>query len=115
VTVSAPANLAETLSAISEGEYARFVADWLTRATDLDTAPALTGDRVIDALVAAAAAHLAMTIGRTAPAWASEPTRTLENYWYAGPPGFFANAVVHSPLAFAIRGVLIEADSLESV
>lgn len=113
--MSAPATLAQTLLAVSEVEYARFVADWLTRATDLDSAPALAGDRVIDALVAAAAAHVAMTRGRTIPAWTNEPTRALDNYWYAGPPGFFANAVVHSPLSFAARGVLIEADSLESV
>lgn len=100
---------------MSDIEYARFVADWMLRATDLDTEPALTGDQVVDALVAAATAHVAMNRGIRVPAWTNAAARALESYWYVGPSGFFAHALVHSPLSFATRGVLIEADSLESV
>jgi hypothetical protein len=53
--------LVRTLRGVAEEEYVRFVADWLTRAVDLDDAPALTGNRTIDALAAAATAHCAMT------------------------------------------------------
>jgi hypothetical protein len=91
------------------------VADWITRANDLEAAPALSGNPVVDALAAAATAHVAMTRGEHIPKWTNETDRAVEPLWYVGPPGFFANALVHSPLPFATRGVLIEADSLESV
>lgn len=113
--MSAPRVLAETLKEVSEPEYARFVAHWLTRASELDSAPELTGDTVIDALVAAASAHVAMTIGQRIPLWANETARAFDGLWYVGPPGFFANALVHSPLSFTVRGVLIEEDSLVCV
>lgn len=111
--MSAPSALIETLLSVSEREYARFVADWMTRANDLDAAPSPTGKPVVDALVAAAAAHVAMTRGERVPRWANEASRAVEPLWYVGPPGFFANALVHSPLPFVTRGVLIEAESLE--
>lgn len=100
---------------VSESEYARFVADWLTRASDLDDEPDLVGRPVIDALVAAATAHAAMSRGETIPSWTNDPSRVLDAFWYVGPDGFFANALVHSPLPFVTRGVLIEEASLESV
>lgn len=64
-----------TLRGVREEEYVRFLADWLTRAVDLDDAPALTGNRTIDALTAAAAAHCAMTRRCAIPAWTNEPCR----------------------------------------
>lgn len=113
--MSSPATLVETLLGVSEPEYARFVADWLTRPTDLNEEPDLTGRPVIDALVAAAAAHAAMTSGQPIPRWANADSRVLEAFWYVGPDGFFPNALVHSPLPFVTRGVLIEEASLESI
>lgn len=113
--MSSPAALVETLLSVSEPEYVRFVADWLTRPSDLNEEPALTGRHVIDALVAAAAAHAAMTAAESIPAWANDDSRVLEAFWYAGPNGFFPNALVHSPLPFVTRGVLIEEDSLVSI
>ncbi len=80
---------------VSESEYARFGADWLTRAGDLDDAPPLVRRPVIDALVAAAAAHAGMKQGLPPPAWANEPARALDSFWYAGPPGFFAHALAY--------------------
>lgn len=113
--MSGPAALAATLGEVSETEYVRFVADWLCRASDLDQPPALTGNGTVDALIAAAAAHAAMIHGQPIPGWTNEPGRRLEQLWYPGPPGLFAYALVHSPLAFVNRGVLVEAGSLESV
>lgn len=114
-SVSGPRDLADTLTAVTPVEYVRFVADWLTRSDDLTAAPALTGAPVIDALVAAAAAHAAFTTGQTVPAWTLEPARALDSMWYPGPDSLFPNALVHSPLSFLQRGVLIEAGSLASV
>ncbi len=38
-----------------------------------------------------------------------------ETFWHPGPAALFANALVHAPGEFAIRGVFIEADSLRCV
>ena len=69
----------------------------------------------MDALVAAAAAHVAFTAVITVPGWTEQPERFLATFWYPGPDGLFPNAMVHSPLQFTLHGVLIEADSLRSV
>lgn len=113
--VSGPQALADALVQVSPGEYVRFVAHWLTGATDLDQSPNLTGNPVVDALVAAAAAHVAFTRTGQVPAWTEEPDRSLPRLWYPGPDALFPNALVHSPLLFTLHGVLVEADSLASV
>lgn len=113
--MSTPADLARTLLDVTEPEYVRFVASWMCRAGDLQQVPALTGNRVVDALTAAAAAHVALSRNEPVPRWANDPLRSLERLWYPGPRGLFAHALVHSPLAFVNRGVLVEADSLVSV
>ena len=77
--------------------------------------PGLTGVPVVDALVAAAAESAALRAGQRSPAWTSQPQRFLDHFWYPGPPSLFAWALAHAPAPFKIRGVLIEADSLESV
>lgn len=114
--MSSPQVLADTLRGVSEAEYVRFVAHWLTHASDLDAEPVLTGVEVIDALVAAAAAHVGFTSpSALVPAWTESPSRHLDSFWYPGPDAFFANALVQAPLTFRLHGVLIEADSLVSV
>ena len=113
--MSAPQVLADTLGAVGPAEYVRFVADWLQHGNRLDVAPALTGAREVDALVAAAAAHVAFTAGHPVPAWTAEPTRSCDPVWYPGPDALLPNALVHSPVSFFARGVLVEADSLVSV
>lgn len=113
--MNTPEGLASTLSVVTPAEYVRFVADWLGHGERLDEAPGLTGTPVIDALVAAAAAHAAFTAGQPVPAWTTEPSRSLPSMWYPGPDALFPNALVNSPLSFLLRGVLVEADSLVSV
>lgn len=100
---------------MSPTEYTRFVAHWMVDADDLHTAPSPTGNPVVDALVAAAAAHVAFSVGNPVPDWADEPDRFLPAFWYPGPDALFANALVHSPLCFTLHGVLIEEDSLKSI
>lgn len=113
--MSAPQELANTLSGLAVDQYVRFVADWLGKANDLDTAPGLTGVPVVDALVAAASAHVAFERNGRVPSWTEERERTLSTLWYPGPDALFPNALVHSPLLFTLHGILIEADSLVSV
>lgn len=110
-----PHDLATALSQVTPAEYVRFVADWLTHPERLNDNPDPTGTPVIDALVAAATAHAAFTTGQPVPTWTTEPDRTLPTMWYLGPDALFPNALVHSPLSFFLRGVLIDADSLASV
>lgn len=113
--VSSPEDLVATLSSVSSAEYVRFVADWLARAGNLGGVPAFTSTPVINALVAAAAAHAAFTTGQPVPGWANDPARVLSSLWYVGPDALFPNALVNSPLSFLLRGLLVEADSLASV
>ncbi len=110
-----PSDLAATLAASEESNYVRVVADWLARGSVTQTAPALTGDRLRDALVAAAVAHLARTAGISVPPWTREPGRILDAFWHPGRNAFFAYALAHAPAEFATRGILIERDSLVSV
>lgn len=113
--MSGPQALADDLVHVTPAEYVRFVAHWLSGATDLDEPPDLTGDPVVDALVAAAAAHLAFARTGQVPAWTEEPARSLRTLWYPGPDALFPNALVHSPLLFTLHGVLVEEASLASV
>lgn len=113
--MAGPQELAHTLAAVTPPEYVRFVADWMTRADDLEQIPSLTGVTEIDALVAAAAVHVAGRRNEPIPAWTDEPSRFVRNFWYLGPDALFPNALVHSPLAFLLHGVLVESDSLVSV
>jgi len=113
--VSSPQDLADTLVEVLVPEYPRFVAHWMTHASHLDAPAALSGDAVVDALVAAAAAHVVFKATGQVPGWTEEPERSLSTLWYSGPDAFFANALVHTPLVFRLHGVLIEADSLASV
>ncbi len=112
--------LTEALIRSPDSDYVRMVADWLSRVAndpgaDVSTSPQLTGHIIVDALVAAAAAHACFSRGDAVPSWTTEPQRRTETLWYPGPDALMPNALVHTPLSFSVRGLLIEADSLESV
>lgn len=113
--MSSPAALADTLRQLTEAEYVRLTADWLTDATDLDNEPALTGNRIIDAMVSAAAAHAKFAATGEVPAWTGTPQRVLDRFWHPGHPNLFAYALVHSPASFSLHGILVEEGSLVSV
>lgn len=115
--MSNPRQLADCLQDLSEPEYVRFVADWIGRATreEIEERPPLTGDEVIDALVAAAAAYVGIRRYDGEPGWTVEPGRVLHRLWHPGIPGMFAWSLVHSPASFKSRGILIEEDSLVSI
>ncbi len=112
--------LAADLASADEVEVVRLVADWIHRAIlsddlDLDLEPPLDGRPHLDALVAAAAAHVAHRRDVPVPRWTIGPTRMSDVFWHPGPAALFPNALVHAPGAFAVRGVFIEADSLVSI
>ena len=116
--------LVDALVNSPETSYVRIVAHWLTDGevtsddpgssgcTPRDVYP-LIGRPIVDAIVAAAVAHLALQRGTAVPDWANG--RRLDHFWHPGSDAFFANALARSPVAFKNRGVLIERDSLESV
>jgi hypothetical protein len=108
-------DLAVTLAAAAEQEYVRIVADWLTRGAVGVDPPVSSGDRVVDALVAAAVAQLARATGQAVPAWTRAPERVLDFFWHPGSDRFFALALAHAPAEFAARDLFIDADSLVSV
>lgn len=110
-------DLAADLVDARESDIVRLVADWMDRAMraeplDLSAEPPLDGRSHIDALVAAAAAHVARRRSMSIPSWTIGPSRRSECFWYPGPAALFPNALVHSHGEFAVRGVFIEAASL---
>jgi hypothetical protein len=110
-----PEDLAVTLAAAEELEYVRIVADWLLHGSVGSEPPASTGDRVVDALAAAAVAQLARTRGQEVPTWTRAPDRILDFFWHPGSDRFFALALAHAPAEFAVRGLFIDAESLVSI
>ena len=104
----------------SPDDVVRLVADWIDRALrstslDLTREPEYLGTLHLDAIIAAAAAHVARLKGQPTPEWAIEPGRFCQSFWYPGPAALFPNALVHAPGEFAIRGVFIEEASLQCV
>jgi hypothetical protein len=78
--------------------------------------PAATGDRRHDAYLGALAEHLAITHDLERPAWALEPERFLDRFWFVSETrGFRAVAIAQAPAAFRRRGVFIPERSLHRV
>jgi hypothetical protein len=70
--------------------------------------PAATGDPRYDAFLAAMVEYLRASDGELAPAWVEDPSRFLERWWFvSGLHSFHADAIAHSPISFARRGVFI--------
>jgi hypothetical protein len=84
------------------------------RASLLIEEPAPTGDPRYDALLGGLAEHLAYHDGRPAPAWTYGPSRFLDQWWFPiDLPSVRADALVHSPGAFRIRGVFLGSGALD--
>lgn len=79
------------------------------------SAPATTGDRRLDAYLAALVEHVC---GETAPPWTAEPDRTATEPWVLNP--FPEDEVLakliraNTPPAFARHGVFVDASDLAS-
>lgn len=76
--------------------------------TLIDQEPPPTGDARFDAALASVAEHFAREAGIPAPAWALEPGRCVEPWWFvASRPELDAYTLAHTPAVFARRGVFI--------
>jgi hypothetical protein len=79
----------------------------------VDPEPVSTGDARFDALLAAIAEYLCAREGLNAPTWVQDPSRFLDQWWFvSGIQSLHADAIVHSPISFARRGVFITAGAL---
>lgn len=82
----------------------------------IDARPDPTGSSPADAYLGALAEHLAATRGLVRPAWATEPERFLERFWFQSRiPGFRALAIAQSPAAFRRRGLFVSEGALRRV
>lgn len=75
--------------------------------------PPTVGDLRFDALLAAVVEHGCACRRVKAPGWVDGPGRFLESWWFvAGMRSLHADALVHSPISFARRGVFITSGAL---
>jgi hypothetical protein len=83
------------------------------RAALVANSPRLVGDRRYDALLAAIAEYLCARNGMLPPDWVEDEFRFLELWWFvSGVRSLHADAIAHSPISFARRGVFITAGAL---
>lgn len=69
--------------------------------------PEISGNRRVDALVAAFAEHVCVERGITPPPWTWEP-RVCTPWWFvAGLPGYERLAMREAPPSFATRGIFV--------
>jgi hypothetical protein len=79
----------------------------------VEAEPDPVGDRRFDALLAAVVEYVCARALRPAPAWVAEPERFLEQWWFvSGLRSLHADALVHSPISFARRGVFVTGGAL---
>jgi hypothetical protein len=91
-------------------------ADDRSRAEAIEERPLDCGDARHDAYLAALAEHIAALYDLPRPAWAVEPSRFLDRFWFpAGVPGFRAIAIAQAPAAFRRRGVFVPERSLHRI
>lgn len=83
--------------------------------------PPLTGDGRFDALIAAVCECAAHSAGVATPGWTAAPSRFLDRWWFPVedilgrlPDGIACYALAASPPEFAVRGVFVDPDTLES-
>jgi hypothetical protein len=78
--------------------------------------PDPTGDPRQDAYLGALAEHLAAVHQIARPAWAVEPSRFLDSFWFVSDvAGFRAVSIAQAPAAFRRRGIFIPERSLHRV
>jgi hypothetical protein len=127
----APERLHATLASVAErvrgGEEFRYAVrefldefalrpDDRSRTDAIAKQPDFTGDARYDAYLGALAEHLAAVHGLGRPAWAIEPSRFLDRFWFVSEvPGFRAISIAQAPAAFRRRGVFIPERSLHRV
>jgi hypothetical protein len=75
--------------------------------------PPPTGDDRYDALLAAIVEFACARHSMVAPSWVDDPDRFLAKWWFiSGMLSLHADAIAHSPISFARRGVFVTEDAL---
>lgn len=89
-------------------------SDWETRNHITADVPMTTGSARYDALLAGIVEFACATHGVVAPSWVNDDRFFLRQWWFvSGMPSLHANALVHSPISLARRGVFVTQGALE--
>ncbi len=95
---------------VSDAAYLENVSDWAAFLIE----PSTTGDERWDAMLAAAAEHIALKADVQTPRWTVG--HALGHLWFVSSlPGLDAYLLAHAPMPFAIRGVVVDEAALASV
>jgi hypothetical protein len=89
-------------------------SDWETRRRITEEVPVTTGSDRYDALLAGIVEFASASHGVVAPSWVNDQRFFLRQWWFvSGMPSLHANALVHSPISLARRGVFVTQGALE--
>jgi hypothetical protein len=89
-------------------------SDWETRRRITADPPVTTGSARYDALVAGIVELACASHGVVAPSWVNDEPYFLNEFWFvSGMKSLHANALVHSPISLARRGVFVTQGALE--
>ncbi len=89
-------------------------SDWETRVLITADPPQTTCSDRYDALVAGMVEFACASHGVVAPAWVNNESFFLNEWWFvSGVSSLHADALVHSPISLARRGVFITQGALE--
>jgi hypothetical protein len=89
-------------------------SDWETRRRITTDPPLTTGSDKYDALLAGIVEFACASHGVVAPSWVNAERFFLSKWWFvSGMASLHANALVHSPIALARRGVFVTQGALE--
>ena len=89
-------------------------SDWGTRTSIVDRQPATTGSERYDALLAGIVELACASHQVVAPPWVNDESYFLGEWWFiSGIRSLHADALVHSPISLARRGVFVTQGALE--
>jgi hypothetical protein len=90
------------------------ISDWETRRRITADPPVTTGSARYDALLAGIVELACASHGVVAPSWVNDEPYFLNEFWFvSGMQSLHANALVHSPISLARRGVFVTQGALE--
>lgn len=88
-------------------------ASWDDRSRMVSTQPGTTGNRKLDAMLAATVEFSCATHQVGAPAWVNDPEYFLDQFWFvSGIRSLEADALVNSPISYARRSIFLNRESL---
>jgi len=89
-------------------------SDWESRRRMAAETPLTTGSPRFDALLAGIVEYAFASHGTVPPSWVDDDSFFLKEWWFvSGMVSLHADALVHSPISLARRGVFITQGALE--